>query len=567
MKNRSFLIEVISFLLVAIACLGLTSIAPILAQDTPTAPITIDGRRLFEVNEAKFSADKRAREANIILEEAVKNPQTPTLVEVDTSQSLPVIRVNNEHLLTVTAKDTPDERSVEQQAQIWRRELEKAIADAQYERTTRYFIQAGLISFAWITVAIALSWGVGWFWKRKLKPLLDRLLANANPEEETVTHQTNLEIVAQIIIAIIRLAIGIGTLIYISDLFIQTRQLSRQGVRFFSRSFGVVENSVTSQLIPLGDNAYSVLDLFILFGLFAGLIYVSRIVKRLLRSRILRYTGLNRAAQETITIIANYAFIFIGTIVVLQVWGLDLSSLTVFAGVLGVGIGLGLQGVAKEFISGLVLIFDRPIQVGDFVEVGDLMGTVERISVRSTEIRTLDQVSIILPNSRFLEQEVVNWNHHSSVSRLKLPVGVAYGSDLTTVRSALIDATKNHPDIIENPQPKVFFRGFGDSSLDFDLLVWIKEPQKQFQIKSDLYFRIEAILRNRSVEIPFPQRDLHVRSGSLPVEVSPELIASLTQLSTSLASWLQHQSNGGKSHNRDSNNIHSSKNDSSQKNN
>jgi small-conductance mechanosensitive channel len=253
-------------------------------------------------------------------------------------------------------------------------------------------------------------------------------------------------------------------------------------------------------------------------------------------------TGLSRGSQETVAQIATYGIIFFGTIVVLQLWGLDLSSLTIFASVLGVGIGLGLQGIAKEFISGLVLIFERPIKVGDFVNVGELMGTVERISVRSTEIRTMDEVSIIIPNSRFLEGEVVNWTHHSPVSRLKVPVGVAYGSNLSVVRSALIDAAKEHTDVLAEPAPRVFFKGFGDNSLDFDLMIWIAEPRKQFLIKSDLYFRIEAILRHRHIEIPFPQRDLHIRSGSLPLEMSPQLAESLAQLSNGLAQWLEKQS-------------------------
>ena len=175
----------------------------------------------------------------------------------------------------------------------------------------------------------------------------------------------------------------------------------------------------------------------------------------------------------------------------MQLWGLDISSLAVFAGVLGVGIGLGIQGIAKEFVSALVLIFERPIQVGDFVEVGELVGTVERISVRSTEISTVDQVSVILPNSNFLESEVINWSHGSPVSRLKVPLGVAYGSNLTNVRGALLDAAHEHPDVLSAPPPNVFFMEFGDSSLDFNLLVWICEPRKQFQIKSDLYFQIE----------------------------------------------------------------------------
>jgi small-conductance mechanosensitive channel len=336
------------------------------------------------------------------------------------------------------------------------------------------------------------------------------------------------------------------TALYITDLFPQTRELSR-------KITDTIVGSLVSELIPLGNSSYSVLDLFILIGLFTGVLILARTTKKILRSRVLRLTGLNRGSQETVAQIATYGIIFLGTIVVLQLWGLDLSSLTIFASVLGVGIGLGLQGIAKEFISGLVLIFERPIKVGDFVNVGELMGTVERISVRSTEIRTLDELSIIVPNSRFLEEEVVNWTHHSSLSRLKVPVTVAYGSDLTAVRGALIDAAKEHPDVLAEPAPRVFFKGFGDSSLNFDLLIWTAEPQKQFRLKSDLYFRIEAILRHRNIEIPFPQQDLHVRSGSLPLEISPQLVESLAQLSNGLTKWLERQSTVASQDGRNSN--------------
>ncbi|NES20162.1 MAG: mechanosensitive ion channel [Symploca sp. SIO3E6] len=295
--------------------------------------------------------------------------------------------------------------------------------------------------------------------------------------------------------------------------------------------------------MPLGDKSYSIVGVLIFLGLFAGLIFLARTAKTLLRSRLLHLTGLNRGTQETVAQIANYALIFFGTIVLLQLAGLDLSSLTIFASVIGVGIGLGLQGIAKEFISGLVLIFERPIQVGDFVNIEGLMGTVERISVRSTEIRTMDAISVIVPNSRFLESEVINWSHQNPVSRLTLPVGVAYGINLHMVREALIQAAKEHSDVLLQPEPQVLFKGFGDNSLDFDLLVWIANPPQQFKIKSDLYFRIEEILRDRSLEIPFPQRDLHIRSGSVPLELSPQLSESLSQLSTSLTKWLEFQSN------------------------
>jgi small-conductance mechanosensitive channel len=355
-------------------------------------------------------------------------------------------------------------------------------------------------------------------------------------ESQDTRPRLTLELGVRIILAGIRAALFLGTAIYITDLFPQTRELSR-------KITDTIIGSLISELIPLGSSSFSVLDLFILLGLFTGVAILAKTVKKLLRSRVLRLTGLSRGSQETVAQIATYGIIFLGTMVVLQLWGLDLSSLTIFASVVGVGIGLGLQGIAKEFISGLVLIFERPIKVGDFVNVGDLMGTVERISVRSTEIRTLDELSIIIPNSHFLEKEVVNWTHNSPVSRLQVPVNVAYGSNLTAVRAALIDAAKEHPDVLTEPAPRVLFKGLGDSSLDFNLLIWIAEPRKQFLIKSDLYYRIEAILRHRHIEIPFPQRDLHVRSGSFPLEVSPQLTESLAQLSNGLAKWLEKQSN------------------------
>jgi small-conductance mechanosensitive channel len=438
--------------------------------------------------------------------------------------------VDGAHLLTVTQEDAPPGRTAKEQAEIWAGRLEQAIQEAQEQRSPAYIRNAIFLSLGCGLLAIACSWSSGLLWRRWLQPLLPREVKDSQDNRQHLT----IEVGVKIILAGIRVALWVFTVLYITNLFPQTRELSL-------KITDAVVGSLVSELIPLGETSYSVLDLFILIGLFTGLIILARTAKRLLRSRVLRLTGLSRGSQETVAQIASYGIIFLGTIVVLQLWGLDLSSLTIFASVVGVGIGLGLQGVAKEFISGLVLIFERPIKVGDFVNVGELMGTVERISVRSTEIRTLDEVSIIVPNSRFLESEVVNWTHHSPISRLKLPVGVAYGSDLTAVRGALIDAAKEHADVLAEPVPKVLFKGLGESSLNFDLMVWIAEPPKQFRIKSDLYFRIEAILRHRNIEIPFPQQDLHVRSGSLPLEVSPQLTESLAQLSNSLAKWLERQ--------------------------
>ncbi|MEQ9001159.1 MAG: mechanosensitive ion channel [Coleofasciculus sp. B1-GNL1-01] len=545
MKFVSFVrVRIVRTLVVAFMVGCLLAVLPSLAQNNfnqtnssqtnSTAPIMLDGRKIFEVTPSEqYSAQERAEYVNQVLQELVETAETPISVELTSKEKIPVIEIDGKHLVSVTSDDTPEGRSPQEQAEFWRKKLQTVIQKAQYERTPIYLIQATLLSMGCILLAIALSWLLGKLWSDWLKPQLDKEAAESASLEGT-KQANSPKFAGQFLLTLIRCAIWVYALIYITTQFRQTRELSRIVT-------DTIIASLTSDMIPLGDNSYSVLNLLILISLFVGLIILAKVIKQGLRSRILRFTGLSRAAQETIAIIFNYAFIFISSLVLLQLWGLDISSLTVFAGVLGVGIGLGLQGIAKEFISGLVLIFERPIQVGDFVDVGGLMGTVEYISVRSTEIKTLDDVSIIIPNSRFLESEVLNWSHHSAVSRLKIPVGVAYGSNLKTVRCALIDAAKEHSDVLPQPIPRVFFKGFGDSSLDFDLLVWISEPRKQFQIKSDLYFRIEVILRHRDVEIPFPQRDLHVRSGNLPVDISPQLVESLAQLSQSLAKWLDQQ--------------------------
>jgi small-conductance mechanosensitive channel len=524
--------RVVRLAAVAMAIAFLVLLTPVFAQDNPTAPIILNGHQLFEVSQSgQYSAQERAEDANRLLKQKVEIAVPPVSVTISGTQELPIIKVDGSHLLTVTQEDAPPGRTAKEQAEMWVVQLEEAIQQAQEQRRPGYIQKAIVLSVGGVLLAIALSWGLGWIWCRWLQP---RLPPEVQDSEDSRQHLT-IELAVKILFACIRLALWVFVALYITNLFPQTRELSRQ-------MRDTLVGSLVSELIPLGEKSYSVLDLLVLLGLFTGLIVLARTAKKLLRSRVLRLTGLSRGSQETVAQIATYGIIFFGTIVMLQLWGLDLSSLTIFASVVGVGIGLGLQGIAKEFISGLVLIFDRPIKVGDFVNVGEQMGTVERISVRSTEIRTLDEVSIIIPNSRFLESEVINWTHHSPISRLRIPVGVAYGSNLTLVRGALIDAAKEHADVLAEPAPKVFFIGMGESSLDFNLMVWIDEPRKQLRIKSDLYFRIEAILRHRGVEIPFPQRDLHVRSGNLPIEVSPQLTESLAQLSNSLIQWLEKQS-------------------------
>lgn len=277
----------------------------------------------------------------------------------------------------------------------------------------------------------------------------------------------------------------------------------------------VVNMSLTSPLFTLNARGYSALDVLELPAVLALLWIAVSAITRVLKTHVLGSTRMERGIQETVALLTRYTLTFLGAIVVLQIWGIDASSLTFLASILGVGIGFGLQHLANNFVSGLVVSVERPIQLGDFVKVGEWMGTVEHVGPRQTEIRTLDNISILVPNSRFLETEVVNWTHGDPVSRLNLPIDVAYGSDTARVRAALLEAARSHPDVLRDPRPRVEFRSFGDSGLRFELHVWTLDPRNQFRLISDLNFRIEANLRRHKIQVPFPQRDIHLRSPQL----------------------------------------------------
>ena len=263
-------------------------------------------------------------------------------------------------------------------------------------------------------------------------------------------------------------------------------------------------------LFRLGEMPYTAVDVLLLPVLLASLWIGVGALTNLIRSRAVRVLGRPSGASETAALLTRYAFTFLGAIVIFQAWGIDLASLAIFASVVGVGIGFGLQNIASNFISGVLIGIERPIQPGDFVDVGEHRGTVQRIGARSTSILTLDRVTIIVPNSQFLEREVINWSHGDPVSRLHVPVSVGYESEIGLVRAALLESAHAHPEVLGDPRPKVELRGFGESSLDFDLLVWTSEPRHQNRVKSDLYFRIEENLRAHGIEIPFPQRDVNL---------------------------------------------------------
>ncbi|MCF6138491.1 mechanosensitive ion channel family protein [Pseudalkalibacillus berkeleyi] len=242
----------------------------------------------------------------------------------------------------------------------------------------------------------------------------------------------------------------------------------------------------------------------------------SKVMTQFLLPNVYDRYQLDRGLRFTFNRIFHYVIMVFAILISFTTVGIDMSALTVFAGVLGVGIGFGMQNIASNFISGLIILFERPIKVGDRVIINDVIGDIEKINMRATIIKTLDNERIIMPNSYFLEEEVVNRSYGDPRLRLVIPIGVAYGSDVEQVREVLHQAAHEEYEasdvVLNNPPSYVNFTGFGDSSLDFELFVWISNPEFVIQIKSNLNFRIYHLLNENNIEIPFPQRDLHVRS-------------------------------------------------------
>ena len=247
------------------------------------------------------------------------------------------------------------------------------------------------------------------------------------------------------------------------------------------------------------------------------LVLVSHFTMLLLQKRVLTYTPLAVGEQYAVARVVSYLVFVLGLIVGLQSLGLNLSSLVVVGGALGIGVGLGLQAIVSNFVAGLILLVEQPIKLGDRIEVGNTYGDVVRLRGRSTWIRTNDNVVIIVPNSEFINQRVTNWTANDRQVRIALSVGVSYDSDPKVVRDVLLAVAKSHPDVLGDPSPEVIFAALGESSLNFELRVWtIQQVQTPARLQSDLYFLIFDAFRKGGIEMPFPQRDLHIRSIAEP---------------------------------------------------
>ncbi|MBK7267797.1 MAG: mechanosensitive ion channel [Ignavibacteriales bacterium] len=225
--------------------------------------------------------------------------------------------------------------------------------------------------------------------------------------------------------------------------------------------------------------------------------------------------NLKRGVAGAVSSMTLYAITGFGIVFAIMSSGLDLNSFSLLAGALGVGIGFGLQDIVRNFISGIILIFERPVQIGDAVEVEELSGVIRKIGIRSSVIKTWEGAEVIVPNGNLISNKLINWTFSDHQKRLEIKVGVAYGSDVQKVIKLLHDCTKGNEEILLNPAPSVFFKDFADSALLFELRCWTENFNSWLQIQSDLRVEIEKVLRENGIEIPFPQTDVHIKSGDL----------------------------------------------------
>ena len=220
--------------------------------------------------------------------------------------------------------------------------------------------------------------------------------------------------------------------------------------------------------------------------------------------------------EQSLPSVHHYAQVFVGLLLALGVLGIDLTQITIVLGALGVGIGFGLQQIVNNWVSGIILLMERPIRVGDYIEHGGQWAEVKRIGLRATRILTFDRADVWIPNGDLITRPVINWTFSDRFARLKLPVGVAYGSDTEQVLNILMEVANEDKAVVQYPAPYAFFNGFGESSLNFELRVYLLDLDNWFTVYGRLYQEIERKLREAGITIPFPQRDLHVYSVDQP---------------------------------------------------
>ncbi len=249
-------------------------------------------------------------------------------------------------------------------------------------------------------------------------------------------------------------------------------------------------------------------------------ILVSWFFQSFLESQVFFGKRIDRGVRDAFKKLSHYGFVLVGFLVAMTMSGIELQNFAILAGAFGIGIGFGLQDIVNNFVSGLILLFERPVKVGDAVIIDGQWGAIIKIGMRSTVVETWDRSELIVPNSHMISEKVLNWTLSSNVSRVTVKVGVKYGTDLEKVIKILNKVGDGHPAVVEDPPPSAIFTEFGDSSINFELRVWVDDIKNRLTLISDLGVAINKEFRKAGVEIPFPQRDLHLKSISPDVKIN-----------------------------------------------
>ena len=332
------------------------------------------------------------------------------------------------------------------------------------------------------------------------------------------------------ILFLITLILGIGFAFRFSDINIDLfdKVFRYDLVKLFKSSEDTIDTEDTTDTTDTTDTVKSDLEqptltlanIFYCFAIIFGMFVLSKYTQWLLQNQVLQAFQIERHTQFIILRIFHFIMITIGVLICLRTIGMNFTSLAIIFGGLSIGIGFGLQHTVANLISGLILMFERPIKIGDLVEIidVDIFGRVSSINLRSTVIMALDEKEIIVPNSKFITEPVHNLTHYNNRFRVRIPVGVSFSSDVEIVKKALLEAAAEHEDVIKDPTPEmedvtapfVRFTSFGESSLDFELFVWIPDAFMRFDVASDLHFLVWNKLKEYNIKIPFPQRDVNL---------------------------------------------------------
>jgi small-conductance mechanosensitive channel/CRP-like cAMP-binding protein len=264
---------------------------------------------------------------------------------------------------------------------------------------------------------------------------------------------------------------------------------------------------LTAQILDITGTKFSIASIAILLGLIILTLFMSKLISETVRLSLLIKLRVNRGPQEAITASIKYSLATISSIIILQTAGINLSSLAVIAGVVGIGVGFGLQNLATNFISGVVLLFEQTLKVGDYIEIGKLKGTIEKISIRSTIVRTNDDVFVVVPNHRLIENDTLNWSYKDHTCRIHIPISVAYDTDLLLLTESLLTAARHEPRVLSTPTPEVQLINL-EGSYNLELLVWIDSASDNSPIRSSLNFRIAYAIKEKGIKMAITAREL-----------------------------------------------------------